>query len=140
MRIRYLLIALLAIAAPAQAQLYKWVDKNGVLNYTDTPPADAKQNAVERLSDRVSSYEVDPVTKAAAARPGPSFYELQLEREWAQRQRLRAAAEQMPYYDDPRFAGYATPYGPAVVYARPVRPAAFRPLTRPFRPNRPLVR
>ena len=132
------LLAGLLIGIPAHAQLYKWVDKNGVLNYTDSPP-DAKQNAVEKLPDRISSYQVDPVTRAAAAQRGPSYYEAQLEREWAQRQRLMAAADAMPVaYDDPRFAGYATPYGPAVIVARPLRPAAFRPLTRPPR-SRPLL-
>jgi hypothetical protein len=35
--------ALLVIAAPAAAQLYKWVDKDGRTQYTDTPPpADAR--------------------------------------------------------------------------------------------------
>jgi len=142
---RLFAVVLLVLALPAHAQLYKWVDKNGVVNYTDSPPADANVNPTEKLTDRVSSYPVDPVTKAAAAARGPSYYELQLEREWAQRQRLMAAANTQAqpcagaysvdcYESDPRYAGYATP---VLVAARPLRPLN-RPLQRPVR-SRPIL-
>ena len=140
MALRLFVILSLVFATQANAELYKWVDKNGVLNYTDSPPPAA--NPVEKLSDRVSVYQPDPVTKAAAAQRGPSYYEGQLEREWSQRQasmaRAQLASESM-YDMDPRFAGYATPYGPAVFAARPLRPIGARP-ARPFRSSRPLTR
>ena len=38
-----LLFALLAVAAvPAVAAVYKWVDRNGVTQYSSTPPPDGK--------------------------------------------------------------------------------------------------
>ena len=134
-RIAFLVLSLLAGAA--HAELYKWVDERGVVNYSNAPPADAKQAKVaQHVEERVSVYQPDALTKAAQATRGPSYYEQQLEREWMQRQRLMAStnASSKPicassfstdcYYEDPRFAGYATPYGPAVIVARPaqVRP------------------
>jgi hypothetical protein len=40
-----LAVLALALAAPAAAQLYKWVDKDGKTSYSDTPPpnVDSKQ-------------------------------------------------------------------------------------------------
>src|SRR5262249_18033864 len=144
MAVRLFVVLLLASALPAHAELYKWIDKNGIVNYTDAPPPDAKNNAVEKLTDRASHYQPDARTQAASANRGPSYYELQLEREWAQRQRLIAAANMQAqpcasaysmncYETDPRYGGYAAPYGPAVIVARPVQPVAFRP-HRPIRP------
>jgi hypothetical protein len=37
-----LILAIAAFTAPALAQQYKWVDKNGRIGYGDTPPAGAK--------------------------------------------------------------------------------------------------
>lgn len=49
MAYKFLLPLLLAVAAlPAQARLYKWVDENGKVHYTDTlPPASASQGNAE---------------------------------------------------------------------------------------------
>ena len=49
MAYKFLLPLLLAVAAlPAQAKLYKWVDENGKVYYTDTlPPASASQGNAE---------------------------------------------------------------------------------------------
>jgi Skp family chaperone for outer membrane proteins len=56
-------IALLAIlaAAPAPAQLYKWVDERGVTNYSNQPPADPKtaKNLRPVPEDRLSVYSPD---------------------------------------------------------------------------------
>lgn len=54
-----LLLALLAPAA-VSAQLYKWVDERGVVNYSNQPPADAKAGKrVEQVKDSVSVYTPD---------------------------------------------------------------------------------
>ncbi len=34
-----LVIAMQLLVTPASAEMYKWVDKNGVIHYSDTPPA-----------------------------------------------------------------------------------------------------
>lgn len=45
---------LLLLPLLAQAQLYKWTDKDGRVHYTDTPPpADARDGAQKKLNDNV---------------------------------------------------------------------------------------
>ena len=66
-RLPIILVAILA-AAPASAQLYKWVDERGVTNYSNQPPADPK--AIKKLgvvADRVSVYTPDPALMQAVA-------------------------------------------------------------------------
>jgi hypothetical protein len=47
---RYLFIAVLAIALPLHAAMYKWVDAQGRVQYSDTPPpADAKKVEERRI-------------------------------------------------------------------------------------------
>ena len=59
---RILLILLaIAFAAAASAQTYKWVDKNGKVQYGDTPPGDA--SSVSRL--KTPSGGVAPAPAAA---------------------------------------------------------------------------
>ncbi len=59
---RYVLIALLAIALPAGADIYKWVDETGQLQYTDQPPP---PNA--KVKEHVKSPT--PEVRGAAAAP-----------------------------------------------------------------------
>ena len=46
---RTLALGLLLAAATAQAQQYRWIDKNGRVQYTDAPPL-LGQHTVERQS------------------------------------------------------------------------------------------
>ena len=62
-----LLIALLGAAAAASAQQYKWVDKNGRVQYGDSPPAGANATRL-----RVPSGAAAPSpAPAAPASKGP---------------------------------------------------------------------
>lgn len=45
----FLLAVLLVTALPAQAKLYKWVDAQGRVHYTDTPPPQSSTHAVTEL-------------------------------------------------------------------------------------------
>jgi Domain of unknown function (DUF4124) len=117
-----LLLALGATATLAQAETYKWVDENGVTNYSNTPPPAGKAKiTVQAVQDRLSVIPSEPAGASLAA---PAVYQrLQaLEAEWLQRQRLMAtAAAYAPppptMYDEPR---YATPYVPVVAVRRPL--------------------
>jgi hypothetical protein len=57
----------LAAAAPlASAQVYKWTDDKGVVNYSNSPPADSKgKKGVSVIEDRVSVYTADPAVLQA---------------------------------------------------------------------------
>lgn len=104
---RFLALTLL-LAPAAQAETYKWIDEHGVVNYSNTPPP-AAAKATQGIADRVSTIESDPALKRIAYSPTP--YELMLQQEWLQRQRLMAERQNLqalypaanPYYQDSRF-------------------------------------
>lgn len=62
-------VALLA-GSGAAAQLYKWTDERGVVNYSDKPPVDLRAaNKLATVEDRVSVYTPDQaLTQAIASR------------------------------------------------------------------------
>jgi hypothetical protein len=47
-----------ALALPAAAQVYKWVDKDGKIHYSDKPPRDPKAKGVKDL--HIESKPTDP--------------------------------------------------------------------------------
>lgn len=52
--------AMIVSALPAGADLYKWVDENGVTNYSNQPPSDPKAaRHLVPIDDRVSVYTPD---------------------------------------------------------------------------------
>lgn len=53
------LAAGLLIAAPAFAQVYKWVDSRGVVNYSNEAPANRNSTLLDPKSVRVSTYSTD---------------------------------------------------------------------------------
>lgn len=79
--IRVMLLALLvmttAAAVPVDAQqLYKWVDKDGKVSYSDTPPPkDAKDVRQKGYSDNVTRSDELPYSVKEAAKRNPvTFY------------------------------------------------------------------
>lgn len=86
-------------AAPAWAQIYKWVDDRGVVNYSSQPPADRKAKELDTSAITVSVYESEkPGHRAAAARSEVASLsdkidrlELQLEAERQARQYAASA-------------------------------------------------
>jgi len=45
----FFLCAMLALVMPAHAKLYKWMDDNGRVYYTDTPPPQSSRHAVTEM-------------------------------------------------------------------------------------------
>lgn len=58
-----MLIALLA-SASASAEVYRWVDKNGVINYSDTPPKSVAAKKVDQ--DQISIVPLAPLVRASS--------------------------------------------------------------------------
>jgi hypothetical protein len=56
--LRFLPLAalLLALTPAAEAQLYKWVDEKGVVNYSNTPPPKTTAKKVTMVEDTISVY------------------------------------------------------------------------------------
>ncbi len=86
---RIVLLALLLLAAPAQAQLYKWVDANGRVQYSDRKPPDGKQSQEVRGS--VSSVGSQ---SGGAAELDKEFQKRRQEQAESQQKQQQAASEQ----------------------------------------------
>jgi len=105
-----LLVMLLAIAfaGTASAQLYKWVDKNGRVQYGDTPPGDASKitrlkapaggavpapAAPEAKSDAAAKDKDKDKDKDKALTPEQAFKKRQQDRQEAEQKAEKERAE-----------------------------------------------
>ena len=97
-----ILTGALAAAAPLCAETYKWVDKNGVVNYSNRLPS-ATVTKAQLVEERISIVAPDPsVGWAIAAMRARAARQAQYdEADWQQRLRLMVA----------RQASYPTTYG-----------------------------
>lgn len=120
---RRLLALVLLLASAAQAETYKWVDERGVVNYSNTPPPAAAKAGAKPVAERVSTYEPDPSMQRVAYAP-PSAYEVMLQQEWLQRQRLMAERQNVQsIYDAATVEPYSTYYRGGYYYpVNTVRP------------------
>jgi hypothetical protein len=134
-----ILLVLLAAAAPARAETYKWIDEKGVTNYSNHPPANLKKaTRLEVVAERISFYTPEPFMKRAIeAGHAPRDRALYGDTDWIARQRqTQAQAMQVAYdeclmqrrvdcYDDGyRTAGYFRyiPLFAIPVHSRHIRP------------------
>ena len=135
------LIPLFLLAANVQAgDIYKWVDEDGVVHFSDTRPAD--DTHVESLyMGRTNPPDYDPSKDPysianQAERIGETWSRLEEERE-ARREKQREDAQQQPTYAyqpyDPYYAHYRYPY-----YRPGLRPPSHPGYRPPF--QGPIVR
>lgn len=71
-----MLVCTLAGAAPVFGQIYKWVDENGTVHFSDTPPSTPPAGRVEMRDTKppppVLKGQPSPVSEAKAPTPPPS--------------------------------------------------------------------
>jgi len=75
--IRVMCVAALCAAAVAHAQstVYRWVDKNGKVQFSDSPPTDAKDYSQKRMGGgQVDEGQVPFATQIAARRHPVTLY------------------------------------------------------------------
>src|ERR1700752_4372386 len=66
------LAAALAIAAQAQTNVYRWVDKEGKVHFSDTPPPEDARNASQRrLGGGQTEDSQLPYATQQAMKPNP---------------------------------------------------------------------
>jgi hypothetical protein len=134
--------AALWVAPLAEAQVYKWVDERGVVNYSTTPPANRPSTKVDEDSGRVSTIRapdqsrtqetqreralqqrVDELERDAASRQSPPQQDIAAQRQ----SREDCLAQRRIDCDDPSRGLYESerwyPYG----VNRPPRPLPSRP-------------
>lgn len=140
----WILVAVLA-SAPAVAEIYKWVDDKGVVNYSEHPPPAGKARVVAADHVPLTIYAAPPPARPAAPREAVldariDALERQLARERQERESSAAfAAEReaqrlercrrerrVDCADDPLDLGYPT----VVIHQRPGWPH-HRPPLRP---------
>ena len=69
-KIAAMVLALAACAASVQAQVYKWVDKDGKVQYSDQPPPpDASKSALQKVISTSPSAPAAPSDTAAEKAP-----------------------------------------------------------------------
>ena len=120
-----LAIFLVAAAAPAAADTYKWLDAKGVVNYSNAPPPETAARA-KRVGERISVVSPDPSLGPAIAAMNAraaqrAYYD---EADWQMRQRYLLAAR-ASYPPNAYASAYGTGYDP---YAGAYYPVAYAPL------------
>jgi len=118
-------------SATAQ-EVYRWVDENGVVNFSDTAPAAAADlNTVDLEDTTPRNYdpEEDLYNVAAQAERMQALRE-QMEKDREARRQQQASAAKQPVPQYPRGVNYGYPYG------YPVRPRP--PIEPPIEPPRPV--
>ena len=127
MALRLLAVLILAAALPAQAQVYKWVDAKGQVNYSNAPPPSVA-GAAQPVEEKLSVIGMDPAVRAYAERSFANRAAAD-ERDWQMRQRamsVQQASAPVGGYGDSYASSYYSPYYYGGYYGGYVRPA-FRP-------------
>lgn len=135
--IRLLVCALLATPLSAAAQLYKWIGSDGIVNYGDAPPTNAKnvqavkQGTVSVISS-VSKEQMDGLRERDEQRRQQQQQQAQSNAAAARAAEVASVAQiPEPVYLD----GYAPDYGYPPPRVRPPIGGINRP-----RPELPIVR
>ena len=131
-------------AAPASAELYKWIDERGVTNYSnEPPPAAATAKKLTRVENKISVYTPDEgfmqAVKAMRERSLKALTEPEPQPV------ARYAAQPLTGYEqclqsgrlgcDDIYGSYYPGYYPLAFARRGVHPTRFLP-SRPMRPSR----
>ncbi|MGH8738156.1 MAG: DUF4124 domain-containing protein [Burkholderiales bacterium] len=89
-----ILAGAIAAAAPLYADTYKWIDDEGVTNYSDARPF-AQAAKAQVIKDRVSVVAADPSLGSAIAEfhAWAARHAELAEADWLQRQRIMLAAQ-----------------------------------------------
>ncbi|HUK03974.1 MAG TPA: DUF4124 domain-containing protein, partial [Burkholderiales bacterium] len=108
-------LLLAAAATAAHADVYKWIDDQGRVNYSNSPPPHAAGLA-QPVEDRISVMGMDPGVRTWAERrfAQQAYYD---ELDWQRRQRAMTAS----YYTQPSpsgsmYGGY-DPYSSSYPYS-----------------------
>jgi hypothetical protein len=103
-------LALMVAVLPARAEMYKWVDSKGQVNYSNTPPPSVAGKA-QVVEEQISVIGMDPAVRAYAEQRF-AIRARQDELDWQQRQRAIAVQQASSGYD----SGYGGDYYPSSYY------------------------
>jgi hypothetical protein len=89
--LRHALLAAMLVSLPAGAQLYKWTDANGRVQYSDKPPPAGRPS--ERLTNNAISTVTSPAAPAGTPGAPGQKSAAELEQEFRKRRADQAEAE-----------------------------------------------
>lgn len=119
-----LAVALAACAGAAQAELYKWTDANGVINYSNLPPMNARVGAQPVIIDNLS---VIPSPRVSPTLPETVDERMAIQQQASMETAVpnvmtshTSAIEMQRYYGDANY------YPPRVTYTPTIRRASER--------------
>jgi hypothetical protein len=92
--LRFTLLALACLAAPAQAQLYKWVDSNGRVQYSDRKPSDGKQSQEVKSTVSAVGSQSGGASGKSLSEQNKEFEKRRKEQAEGQQKQQQASAEQ----------------------------------------------
>jgi len=136
----FMALGLLAAAVPVEAaEVYRWVDENGVVNFSDTAPGKAETRAdVQRMElPEAAPKDRDPgqdIYNVAAQAERMQALRDEMEREREARREQQRRAPQQPAVQNPGAVNYGFPFSFPAYGRPPLRPG--RPPARP--PERPV--
>ncbi len=153
--VRSAALAALLLAAPAaHAEIYKWVDEKGVVNYANTPPENRQSVKLDETQGRVSTIEAYDYARDGATKREQALQErvARLEQEVARGRQVAAtdelaAAEAYRRWreqcfaqrridcDDPDAAALDPGYVHPFPIVQPVRPVPARRVPGMYRPT-----
>jgi uncharacterized protein DUF4124 len=136
-----LFAAMLGIAPPAAAEIYKWVDADGSVHYGDTPPARSKNLRV--VGKESGSVSVVPgIPKEEMDRLREREYQARLQRlereveELRAREQSREVAQPEVVYTDAYLPGYGYWYPVHGHHSRHGNRRPEQPIVKPRPPGR----
>jgi hypothetical protein len=107
-----MLVSTAALPLAAQADLYKWVDENGVVNYGDKPPGGAAK--ATKLDEADSSLSVVPgLSKEEIAFYREGLAQSRADRQQREIEELRTRSTAPPPSPVPEYDTYPVVYGGA---------------------------
>jgi glutaredoxin len=74
LRLALVLAAAAATALPAHAEVYRWVDKDGKVNYSDNPPPEVKADQRKLIDNKVDTDKVSFEANRAAQNAPITLY------------------------------------------------------------------
>jgi len=131
------LLAMITSTKVAAAEIYHWVDENGVPHYSQVRPVDDIPNVSMQKLEDTTPDQVDDVYNLEAHEKRMTAWREERDKERKEaRERKRKIAEQQPIKQSEPYRDYSRSFWYPPIYNRPPYRPPYRP---PHKPQPPVV-